>query len=387
MQIQCEKLVVWLTIATPGPLASSEEKTNGAKLSRLIIDGGTTVLRNVLDTHHPHAKLATDLNSCYSILNNLLRRRILNGNQWDKLFPDGGVAPDSNTFDITLLFLLLTNICGLIPPHTGWHRKPPPSDTSHEANLARIKFFRNQVYGHVTTTGVDAPTCNALWTEISAVLVSLGLSQAEIDRLKAERCGEEDYLDALREWVESEEDLKSQLNDMRQLQNKVQQSVEDLRIQQSTTQETVKEGNSVIEDIRQIVTEIRETQHNTDQEDKILKKLAKIDTQLDMRYYGNRYLEGTRESFFAKINGWLDDASSPNCVLVLSANAGMGKFVMAAEMCRRMQGAKRLAGSHFCHHERARHRNPKVMLQSLAFHPQAVFQSTRKLLLNSFPEI
>ena len=122
------------------PLASSLEKTNGAKLSRLLIDGGTTVLRNVFDAHHLPANLAVDLNACYSILSNLLRRRILNNHQWNKLFPPGGTPADSNTFDITLLFLLLTNICGLSPPSTGWHREPSPSDTSQEANLARIKF-------------------------------------------------------------------------------------------------------------------------------------------------------------------------------------------------------------------------------------------------------
>ncbi|XP_068702278.1 uncharacterized protein [Montipora foliosa] len=361
-------------MATSGPLGSSEDKTNGAKLSRLLIDGGTTVLRSVFDTHHPPAKLAADLNSCYSILNNLYRRRILNGHQWDKLFPGGGASPDSNTFDITLLFLLLTNICGLTPPHKGWHHEPPPSDTSHEANLARIKFFRNQVYGHVTTTGVDAPTYNALWKEISAVLVSLGLSQGEIDRLKAEQCGEEDFLVALREWAQSEGNLKAQLNDMRQLQNKVQQTVEDIQIQQSTIQETV-------EDIHEIVTEIRETQHDTDQEDNIRKKLARLDTQRDVRDYAKRYLQGTRESVFAEIYRWLDDASSPNRVLVLSANAGMGKSVIAAEMCRRMQEAGRLAGSHFCHHDRARHRNPKVMMQSLACHLSCLLPEYKKALV------
>ncbi|XP_068760733.1 uncharacterized protein [Montipora capricornis] len=383
-------------MATPGPLASSKEKTNGAKLSRLIIDGGTTVLRNVFDTHHPPANLAADLNACYSILTNLSRRRILNGHQWDKLFPVGGASPDSNTFDITLLFLLLTNICGLTPPHTGWHCKPPPSDTSREANLARIKFFRNQLYGHITTTGVDELMFNALWQEISAVLVSLGLSQAEIDRLKAERCGEEDYLNALRDWAESEADLKTQLNEVRQLQNTVQESVKenksilkDLRIQQSTTQETVekvysrlenlqisqnttqegvKDSSSRFHDIHQVVTETCHAKHNTNQEDNILKKLAKVDTQRDVRDYTKRYLEGTRESLFAKISTWLDDASSPNRVLVLSGNAGMGKSVIAAEMCKRMHEAGRLAGSHFCHHDRARHRNPKVMMQSLACH-------------------
>ena len=153
---------LFMAAAAPSPLASSVEKTNGAKLSRLLIDGGTTVLRKIFDGHHPPANLITDLNANYSILNNLLRRRVLNGHQWDKLFPPGGVPPDSNTFDITLLFLLLTNICGLTPPPSGWQTKPPPSDTSHEANLARVKFYRNILYGHVTTTGVDTPTFSAL---------------------------------------------------------------------------------------------------------------------------------------------------------------------------------------------------------------------------------
>ena len=396
-------------MATPGPLASSKEKTNGSKLSRLLVDGGTTVLRSVFDTHHPPANLAADLNACYSILINLLRRRILNGHQWDKLFPGCGAAPDSNKFDITLLFLLLTNICGLTPPHTGWHCKPPPSDTSHEANLARIKFFRNQLYGHITTTGIDELMFNALWQEISAVLVSLGLSQAEVDRLKAERCGEEDYVDALRDWAESEADLKTQLNELCQLQNTVQESVEenksilkDLRVQQSKSQQTVEEGNSRLENLEisqnttqqavkegnskiqkiynQIVTE--RAKLDTDQEDKILtKKLARVDTQRDVTDYTKRYLEGTRECFFAKISTWLDDASSPNRVLVLSGNAGMGKSVIAGEMCRRMQEAGRLAGSHFCHHDRARHRNPKVMMQSLACHLSCCLPEYKKALV------
>ena len=186
-----------MATAAPSPLASSPEKTNGNKLSRLLIDGGTTVLRNIFDHYHPPTNLASDLNSNYFILSKLSRKRVLNKHQWDKLFPPGGGVPDSNTFDITLLFLLLTNICGLSPPLTGWHTKPSPGDNSLEANLARVKFFRNELYGHVTSTAFDAAIFSSLWQEISAALLSLGLDQAEIDRLKAESGGEEDYLDAL----------------------------------------------------------------------------------------------------------------------------------------------------------------------------------------------
>ena len=354
--------------ASSSALASSEEKTNGAKLSRLLIDGGTTVLKSVFDNYHRPENLAANLNASYSILNKLLRQRILNGHQWDKLFPPGGAAPDSNTFDITLLFLLLTNICGLSPPLSGWHSKPPPSDTSHEANLARIKFFRNQLYGHVAATGVDTLTFNALWQEISAVLEPLGLGKAEIDRLKAERCGEEDYLDALRDWAESEEHIKIQLKDIRQVQ--------------TSTQQTVEGNKSKLEEVRQVVTEIRQTQLNQDQEDEIvLKKLAKVDTHNDVRYYSERYLEGTRESIFGKVDSWLDDRSSPNRVMVISGNAGMGKSVIAAEMCKRMQEAGRLLGSHFCRHDKARHRNPKVMLQSLATHLSCCLPEYKKSLV------
>ena len=350
-----------MATAAASPLTSSVGKTNGAKLSRLLIDGGTTVLRNVFDKHHPPANLAADLHASYSILNDLLCRRVLNNHQWNKLFPPGGTPPDANTFDITLLFLLLTSICGLSPPPTGWHKKPIPSDTSQVANLARIKFFRNHLYGHVTTTGVDTPTFNALWMEISAALVALGIRQGEIDRLKAERCGEEDYVGTLLEWAKSEEDIKTQLKDILQIH--------------TTTLE------SRIEDVHQAVTEIRQSQLHTDQEDEILKKLAKVDAQRDVTDYATKYLQGTRESFFAKVETWLDDASSPNRVMVIRGNAGMGKSVLAAEMCRRMQETGRLSGSHFCHHDKVRHRNPKVMLQSLACHLSCNIQEYKKALL------
>ena len=327
-----------MATAAPSPLASSPEKTNGNKLSRLLIDGGTTVLRKTFDRYHPPANLASDLNSNYSILNNLLRKRVLNGHQWDKLFPPGGGVPDSNTFDITLLFLLLTNICGLSPPLTGWHTKPSPGDNSLEANLARVKFFRNELYGHVTSTAFDAAIFSSLWQEISAALLSLGLDQAEIDRLKAESGGEEDYLDALFEWADSDVEIKTELKDIRQSQAKIQE-----------------------------VLQLKEDRRKEDQENEVLKKLAVVDTKKVIQTHLDKYQEGTRISVFEKIELWLNDLTSKNRVMVISGDAGMGKSVISAVVCQRMQHAGRLTGSHFCQHNEARPRNPKIMLQSLAY--------------------
>ena len=327
-----------MATAAPSPLASSPEKTNGNKLSRLLIDGGTTVLRNIFDHYHPPANLASDLNSNYSILNNLLRRRVLNGHQWDKLFPSGGGLPDSNTFDITLLFLLLTNICGLSPPLTGWHTKPSPGDNSLEANLARVKFFRNELYAHLKSTAFNAAIFSSLWQELSASLLSLGLDQAEIERLNAEHGGEQDYLDVLFEWADSEEDIKTQLKDIRHSQAKIQE-----------------------------VLQIKEDRRNEDKENEVLKKLAVVDTKKVIKEYLDKYQEGTRMSVFEKVSLWLNDRASNNRAIVILGNAGMGKSVISAVICRTMDQAGRLAGSHFCQHDKKRDKNPKIILQSLAY--------------------
>ena len=387
--------------AAPSPLASSREKTNGNKLSRLLIDGGTTVLRNIFDGIHPPANLTSDLNSNYSILSTLLRKRVLNGQQWDKLFPSGGGLPDSNTFDITLLFLLLTNICGLSPPLTGWHSKPSPGDNSLEANLARVKFFRNELYGHVSSTGVDATSFSTFWQKISTTLYSLGLDQAEIDRLKAEHGGEEDYLDALIEWADSEEDIKTQLKDIHQTQLKLSKTVEDgtfkmeeLRQALSKTQDVVDEAVEIElkgqqemraaqsrlegvcesqDEIRASIQEVKEevkslTKKRNEQADEVLRTLVKSEFKGDIEFHANKFQEGTREWIFKSIENWLDDRASPHRLMVISGNPGMGKTVISAVVSQRIQKAGRLSGSHFCQHDDSRYRDPRLMLQSLACH-------------------
>ena len=363
-----------MATAAPSPLASSVEKTNGAKLSRLLIDGGTPVLRKIFDGYHPRPTLAANLNANKSVLSKLLKKKVLHKPQWDKLFPPGGVAPDSNTFDITLLFLLLTNICGLTPPPSGWHTKPPPSDTSHEANLARVKRYRNIVYGHVTTTGVDTPTFSALWTEISGVLVSLGLDQAEVDRLKAEKGGEQDYIDVLIEWADSEEDIKSQLKNIHQVQSQMHQAVEDVRQAQTKTQQSVdevcqdvKEVEAGLKDINEKLESLKD-EKDKDRSEEVLRNLTKSEFRGDIEYYLQRFQEGTREWVFDRVEHWLDDRGSQNRVMVISGNAGMGKSVIAAVICKRMQEAGRLSGSHFCQYNNVRYCKPQLMIQSLACH-------------------
>ena len=377
-----------MAAATPSSLASSVEKTNGAKLSRLLIDGGTAVLRKCFDTFHPPTKLAAGLSSHYTTLHTLFKKKVLRLAQWYQLFPPSGDPPDSKEFDITLLFLLLTNMCGLTPPSLGWHAMPPISDTSFEANLARVKFFRNELYGHVSTTGVEMSVFLSLWPKIRAVLVDLGFDQVEIDRLEAEHSGEEDYIDLLREWSESEEDTWSQLRDIRNFQIQMHEDVADLRQNQKEDQKTLEDTKSKLEKLSHCqaktleaveemqvgieefkqVAEYEKKKREDHWEVEALKNLAKVDFRGDIEYHAQRFQEGTREWIFRQMDEWLDDKSSENRVMVISGNAGMGKSVISAVACKRMQKAGRLSGSHFCQHNKVRYRNPQLMLQSLACH-------------------
>jgi len=272
-----------MAAAAPSPLASSIEKTNGAKLNRLLIDGGTTVLRNVFNRFHPPAKLAARLKKKRVILHSLLRRQFLHEPQWDLLFPPDGATPDSKTFNISLLFLLLIKICGLEPPLSGWHKLPPSSDTSLEANITRIRLYHNVIYSSARSTGVETAVFNVKWREVSAALVSLGMDQAQIDRLKAEPWGEEDYRPVPIWFILRRErkrpknthqysattqqniekvagqtrlglhgilqDANSKLEEINNIQTKPQQTVEEVRLTQLDDPETLQDSNSKLDEV------------------------------------------------------------------------------------------------------------------------------------------
>ena len=155
--------------------AVSEEKTNGTRLARLLVDGGTHVLRKVLHSVHPPATLHHVLNNNLPKLQSLKSRHVIFDDQWEKLFPTSGDPPDSKTFDIILLHLLLREICHLTAPSTGWHKMPADGDVSRETNIVRIKCFRNELC-HSVSTGISNGEFEDKWSKISTSLESLETS-------------------------------------------------------------------------------------------------------------------------------------------------------------------------------------------------------------------
>ncbi len=185
------------------------QKANGTKLCRLLIDKGTEAVRKVFERIHPPTSWNVTLKS-YG--RKKMKKMIpkLNTVQLNILYPPSGDPSSSQDYDITLLFILLRNICGLSPPLStkSWDKEPPSWDESEEADLARIKFYRNKIYGHITTTSICNKEFQQYWTEISDALVRLGMDAGDLQYLKTAPLENDLWVEKLKEWKESEDKIE-----------------------------------------------------------------------------------------------------------------------------------------------------------------------------------
>ena len=154
-------------MACAAPAApSTKETTNYARLCRLLVELGTQALRDTFDSIHAPATLHAVLAGRKTVLQSLRSKKIINPTQWGKLFPTILSSVSSASFDITLLMVLLRNISGLGAPATGWDVLPGPTDVNREADIARIKYFRNTVFAHAERASVDDATFKSHWQSI-----------------------------------------------------------------------------------------------------------------------------------------------------------------------------------------------------------------------------
>ena len=152
-------------------LKPTPERVKFYRLTTLLIAGGTEILRQVFDRIHPPSTLATVLATVKSTIK---RTAKLSNVQMNLLYPPTGDPVSSRSLDITLLFSLLRHICNLTAPAKGWDEMPDSTDHTLEADLARIKNYRNKVYGHVNgRMEVTSDQFNVLWQAINEALLRI----------------------------------------------------------------------------------------------------------------------------------------------------------------------------------------------------------------------
>ncbi|XP_068752483.1 uncharacterized protein [Montipora capricornis] len=192
----------------------SQEKNNGTRLVRLLINEGTPALgRFLLFSIHPET--LEDV-----LKKNLpkIRKRVIFDDQWEKLFPSTGDPPNIKKFDITLLHLLIREFSNLPPRSgTGWHTLPAQSDASIEANIARIKYFRNEL-SHSPSTAITESEFEDKWNQISSALegILVYIQRTKIQRLKNDPIDHDTYRiveEHTKKWRRLQQQEQQQQND------------------------------------------------------------------------------------------------------------------------------------------------------------------------------
>ena len=207
-------------------LASTDEKANFQRLTRLLISGGTRLLREIFDKYCPPSALPGKL-SDPSIKREL--RRNLTRPERDILYPSPGIYGKSKGCDVTLLFKLLRKqeISGLTPPPGGWDERPAKGDHTLTADLVRIKYYRNRLYAHVKETmDIKDHEFKSIWSEIRDAFVRIAgnLSsvkenewQGAIDTFLTSPLTAEDKrnADELEEWYLQDKEIKESLEELK----------------------------------------------------------------------------------------------------------------------------------------------------------------------------
>ena len=152
-------------------LRSTKQKSNFQRLTRLLMRGGAVLLREIFDSIHSPANLPTTLSD--PLVERQLRRARLTIPERNCLNPSPGVYGKSSDFDISLIFKLLRTICNLTPPPTGWDSLPNDFDYSLEADLVRIKYYRNEVHAHSKNLEIPDEQFLDLWGKISDSLLRI----------------------------------------------------------------------------------------------------------------------------------------------------------------------------------------------------------------------
>lgn len=138
---------------------SSNDKCNFQWVTVASVDLIKLPLRDILASHIKPADLFQKIQSCSTL----------------KLLPDQRKfciiqPPDYNTFDVTLLYTLIRNLCCLPSPAQGWGKTPKDEDIEISDDIERLRLFRNNYYGHANSSSISDAIFEDVWRNLKLVI-------------------------------------------------------------------------------------------------------------------------------------------------------------------------------------------------------------------------
>ena len=201
-------------------LASTSGKDNYQRLARVIVVGGTSLLREVFDSIHPPDELFAVLISPVVVK----KLSWINKRESQCLYPSAGKCGSSVDFDITMLFKLLKTICNLPTPTGKWYELPDNSDLTLSADLARIRWYRNSICHDNENMEIQDDKFLSLWANIRDAIVRIaqGLSKGSewksaVDKFLTDPLTLEDkrHVEELNQWYLNDMENKKALKELK----------------------------------------------------------------------------------------------------------------------------------------------------------------------------
>ena len=202
-------------------LLSTHEKENFQRIARLLVAGGTAIMREMFDKFFSPHQFFVRIN--HPDVKSKIKKAKLSKPQLDCLYPKLGTCNrTSKDFDISLLYKLFKTVCNLTPPASGWDTFPPATDHSTAADLTRIKEYRNKICHGYPEMEMGDTEFNSLWNDIQEALVRLAGSISHsaqsawerlIEKLLTDPLTPEDERNVreLKEWYENEVGTKEEI--------------------------------------------------------------------------------------------------------------------------------------------------------------------------------
>lgn len=142
---------------------------NYLRLCQLISIVCNDLFRDILSRYIKPADLRSELDN-----NKQKLVKFLNKQQQDLIYPaTGNTSLTAKDFDITIIYILLRNICNIPSHRAGWGNRPAKGDKSIAAGIEIIRLTRNLILGHSCSGMIEDPVFETHWKELRNVVVQI----------------------------------------------------------------------------------------------------------------------------------------------------------------------------------------------------------------------
>ena len=176
-----------MSVRLPG---SDEDKTRFFRLSLVIIDELTQILRDLLDKEISSKQIFSKVVRKNCLQNLRPEQVVVIMNAYTRGYQD---------FDITLLYTLLRNVCqNITVPSKNWgvSNMPSPKEVTEGDDIERIRLIRNNIFGHISEAAISETEFQKHWSDISGICIRMQTRLSNNDYVKRLEAVEERSLDA-----------------------------------------------------------------------------------------------------------------------------------------------------------------------------------------------